>query len=159
MSQASFGSAGAAIESTRTDLVEAHQRMQASHAEQETARRKIEDDCRKQTETFETRFTSLETIVHGLMGNLQKLETTITGMQGQVAEARRAQEASTESIVSMLKKLVPADDEEPKAPAKGAARRSGSASPDDARGRSRSKERRLAEKKAKAAKDGTSGTD
>ena len=141
MSQASFGSAGAAIESNRTDLVEAYQRMQASHAEQETARRKIEEDCRKQTETFETRFTSLETIVHGLMGNLQKLETTITGMQGQVAEARRAQEASTESIMSMLKKLVPADedkdDDNAKASARSAARRTGSDSPAGGRGRSR----------------------
>ena len=65
-------------------------------------------------------------------------------------------------------KIAPDDDgTEPKAPARGAARRTASDSPDDARGRSRSKERRVAEeakkakaaKAAKAAKDGTSSTD
>ena len=90
-------------------------------------------------------------------------------MQGQVAEARRAQEASTESIMTMLKKLVPADDakddDNAKASARSAARRTGSDSPAGARGHSRSldervaKERKLAEKTAKAAKEGSRGTD
>ena len=134
--------------------------MQAAQAEQEAVRLKIEEDCRKQTEAFEVRFSAVGEVVKGLMGNLQKIEASMSGLQGQVAESRRVHEASTEAMMAMMKKLMPDEDgKEPKAPARSAARRAASDSPDDARGRSRSKERRLAEKKAKAAKDGTSSTD
>ena len=142
-------------QTTRNDLWEAYQRMQAAQAEQETARKKIEADCRTQTEAFEARFAAVETVVNGLMGNLQKIETTISGLQGQVADARRVQEASSESMMAMLKKLLPDEDGKAKTPARSAARRADSGSSDGARGRSRSRERRPNEKKAL---DGSSGS-
>ena len=129
--------------------------MQTAQAEQEAARKKIEDDCKKQTEAFEVRFSAVEDVVKGLMGNLQKIEATMSGLQGQVAEARRVQEASTETMMAMLKKMMPDEDGKAKAGARSSARRSDSGSPEDARRRSRSKERRLNEKKAKEGSGGS----
>ena len=150
-----FVSAGAAIQTARTDLLEAYQRMQAAQAEQEAARKKIEEDCRKQTEAFEARFAAVETVVNGLMGNLQKIEITISGLQGQVADARRVQEAYSESMMAMLRKLLPEEGGKAQPPAKSGTRRADSGSADGARGRSRSKERRLNEKNSLEASSGS----
>ena len=109
---------------------------------------------------FEVRFSAIEDIVKGLISTIQSVENSMTALQGQVAESTRKTQASMDAMMAMMKEITPVkDDKEPKASARSAARRSASASPDDKRGRSRSKERRLAEKKAKAAKDGTSSTD
>ena len=142
-------------QTTRKDVWEAYQRMQAAQAEQEAARKKIEADCRTQTEAFEARFASVESIVNGLLSNLQKIESTISGLQGQVVDARRVQEASSESMMAMLRKLLPDDDGKAKTPAKSGTQRADSESAEGTRGRSRSKERRLSERKAL---EGSSGS-
>lgn len=148
--------AAVAAQTNKSDLWEAYQRMQAASTEQATARKKLESDCSAQAEAHEARFKEVEKVVHGVLANLEKLEHTVSGLQGQIADARRAQDASTESITAMLKRLLPAEDGEPAATKRLLTKRDDDNKDDDTRANRRE---RTPPREREQAESGAGGTD
>ena len=133
--------------------------MLAAQAVQETARLKIEEDCRAQTASFEGRFAAIEAIVSGLTTTIVRMETSFTGLQEKLQESDRKHQASMDTIMDLLKKRhTPKEDGEESdksEPPKRTRKSATSDSPVGARGRSRSKEaaRRLKIKEASRTTD------